>query len=190
MAILADWQIRRLEGMIRPYVPHQVRVNEAGAPIISYGESSFGYDIRVGQTFDLFTSGLDREAVIDPKQLDSRLLRRVVVPPSEAVWLPPHSFALAPSMERFHLPRHVTGVAIGKSTYARANIICPITPLEAGWEGTLTIEIHNPSTLPAKVYACEGIVQIQFFAGEEPMVSYADRGGKYQGQVGITLPRV
>lgn len=191
--ILADWQIRRLamiEGMIEPYTQGQVRENEQGHSVISHGESSFGYDIRVGNVFQIFTPPLDHFGVIDPKNFDPKLLRTVEVHPHEPCFIPPHSFALAPSMEFFRIPRNVTGVALGKSTYARANIIANITPLEGGWEGILTIELHNTTALPAKVYACEGIVQILFFAGENPLVSYADRKGKYQGQTGITLPKV
>lgn len=191
--LLADWQIRKLverSEMLTPYVLDIVRKNEHGAPIISYGASSFGYDIRVDTTFQIFTSPLDKQGVIDPKNFDPKLLRTVEVEPYQACFIPPHSFSLARSMEYFKMPRNITGIAIGKSTYARANIICNITPLEAGWEGILTIEIHNTTALPAKVYACEGICQILFFAGEQPIVSYADRGGKYQGQTGITLPKV
>lgn len=191
--LLTDWQIRQMveqHKMLDPYISRIARYNDQGMPIISYGSSSFGYDIRVGTTFQIFTSPLDKQGVIDPKNFDRKLLRTVEVDPYEACFIPPHSFSLARSMESFRMPRNVTGIAIGKSTYARANIICNITPLEAGWEGILTIEIHNTTALPAKVYACEGICQILFFAGDQPDVSYADRGGKYQGQTGITLPKV
>lgn len=191
--ILADHQIRSLaitHQMITPYVAGQVRMNGVGQPVISYGESSFGYDIRVGTTFQVFTPPLDKQGVIDPKNFDPALLSTIEVAPHHPVFLPPHSFALAQSLEGFKLPRNVTGIALGKSTYARANIICNITPLEAGWEGILTIEIHNTTALPAKIYAGEGIAQVLFFRGEEPMVSYADRKGKYQNQTGITLPKV
>ena len=170
-------------GMISPLVDKQV-----GAGIISYGPSSFGYDMRAGLDWKIFTNVLG--AVVDPKAQDMRAYHNLTVKEGEAVIIPPNSYALTHTLETLKMPRNVTGVCIGKSTYARCGIHVNVTPLEAGWEGQVTIEISNATTLPVKVYAGEGIMQVLFFEGEDPETSYADRKGKYQNQKGITLHRV
>jgi len=167
--------------MIEPFVREQTREG-----VISYGVSSYGYDIRVADEFKIFHNV--NFTVVDPKNFDDRAF---VEFQGETCIIPPNSFALARSIEYFRMPRHVTGVVLGKSTYARCGIVTNFTPLEAGWEGHITIEISNTTPLPARIYANEGIAQVLFFAGTEPCrVSYADRKGKYQGQRGITLPRL
>ncbi len=172
----------RTYGMILPFENHQVReVN--GVKVISYGVSSFGYDIRVANEFKLIyplKSALD--LLIDPKQPYTGFIEFI----QDSINLPPNSMMLCRSVEKFKLPRNVTGVAVGKSTYARCGVIANITPLEAGWEGYLTIELSNTTPLPVKIYANEGIAQILFFeSNEECSTSYADKGGKYQNQVGV-----
>lgn len=173
-------------GGLTPFEPNQVRMVD-DKRIISYGCGSFGYDIRVADEFQVFTMPLDRQGVIDPLNFDPKVLREHQ---GEVCQIPPNSFALARSIEYFKMPRNVTGVAVGKSTLARCGIVVNITPLEAAWEGVLTIEISNTTPLPCKIYAHMGIAQILFFEGESPAVSYADRGGKYQAQTGITLAKV
>ena len=168
------------EKMIEPFVDHQVR-----GGVISYGLSSYGYDIRVAEEFKVFTDVYT--AIVDPKNFDPRSF---VDLKEDVCTIPPNSFTLARSVEYFRIPENVMGVVIGKSTYARVGIIVNITPLEAGWEGILTIEISNTTPLPARIYAHEGIAQILFFEAEPCQVSYADRKGKYQAQQGITLPRL
>ena len=185
------WNDRQIQewgasGGLTPFVPTQVRTIENGQRIISYGCGSFGYDIRVADEFRVFAMPLDRQGIIDPLNFDPRILREHK---GDICIIPPNSFALACSIETFRMPRNVTGVAIGKSTLARCGIIVNITPLEAGWHGVLTIETSNTTPLPCKIYANQGIAQILFFEGEEPIVSYADRAGKYQGQTGITLAK-
>jgi dCTP deaminase len=179
---LNDRQIAALaeHGMIAPYEPGQVR-----GGVISYGVSSFGYDIRASREWKILwpRSG----AVLDPKHVDPSLWETVE---ADYIDIPANSFVLGRSLEYFRLPRHITGLAIGKSTYARIGSHPHITPLEAGWEGELTIEIANAAPMPSRVYALEGIAQILFLAGDEPVVSYKDRGGKYQGQRGVTLAKV
>jgi dCTP deaminase len=167
--------------MIEPFVRDQTREG-----VISYGVSSYGYDIRVANEFKIFHNV--NFTVVDPKNFDDRAF---VEFQGETCTIPPNSFALARSIEYFRIPRNVTGVVLGKSTYARCGIVTNFTPLEAGWEGHITIEISNTTPLPARIYANEGIAQVLFFASDEPCrVSYADRKGKYQGQRGITLPRL
>lgn len=169
--------------LITPYVSDQVSEG-----VISFGPSSYGYDIRITDDFKIFTNV--HTAIVDPKNFDADSF---VEFQGKICTIPPNSFALARSIEYMRMPRNVTGLVLGKSTYARCGIICNITPLEAGWEGQITIEISNTTPLPARIYANEGIAQILFFASDEACrVSYADRkgGGKYQGQQGITLPRV
>jgi dCTP deaminase len=184
MTIRNDRWIRQMaqdHRMIEPFEAGQVR---NGA--ISYGISSYGYDIRVAPEFKVFTNVFN--VVVDPKGFDGRSF--VDVHSSECI-IPPNSFALARTVEYFRIPRNVLVLCVGKSTYARCGIIVNVTPLEPTWEGYLTLEISNTTPLPAKIYANEGIAQLIFFQGdEEPEVAYADRKGKYQGQVGVTLPKL
>jgi dCTP deaminase len=184
MSIKPDHWIRRMakeHGMIEPYEDAQVRRGT-----ISYGVSSYGYDMRVANEFKIFTNV--NNAIVDPKQFDDRSF----VPFEGAVCIvPPNSFALARSVEYFRIPRNVMTLCVGKSTYARCGIITNVTPFEPEWEGFVTLEISNTTPLPAKVYAGEGIAQVIFFESAEVCeVSYADRKGKYQGQVGVTPPRL
>jgi dCTP deaminase len=168
-------------GMIEPFEAGQVR---DGA--ISYGLSSYGYDIRVAPEFKVFTNV--HSVIVDPKHFDPRSFVDVNEP---TCIIPPNSFALARTEEYFRIPRNVLVVCVGKSTYARCGIIVNVTPLEPTWEGHLTLEISNTTPLPAKIYGREGIAQLLFFEGnEEPSVAYADRNGKYQQQTGVTLPRM
>jgi dCTP deaminase len=154
--------------------------------VISYGLSSYGYDIRVSDEFKIFHNV--NSTVVDPKDFDDRSF---VEFQGQICTIPPNSFALARSVEYMRMPRNVTGLVLGKSTYARCGIVTNFTPLEAGWEGHITIEISNTTPLPARIYANEGIAQVLFFeADEDCRVSYADRKGKYQGQTGITLPKL
>jgi dCTP deaminase len=182
--ILVDWEVREYaqkHRMIEPFEDHLVRQG-----VISYGLSSMGYDIRVADEFKIFTN--INTTVVDPKRFDSRSFIDVK---GDACIIPPNSFALGRSLEYFRIPRTVLGICIGKSTYARCGIVVNITPLECEWEGHLTIEISNTTPLPAKIYSNEGIAQVIFFESEQVCeVSYADRGGKYQYQQGITIPRV
>lgn len=184
MSIKSDGWIRRMaetEGMIEPFVSGQVKEGN-----ISYGLSSFGYDIRVAPEFKVFTNV--HNVVVDPKNFDARSF--VDVHARECI-IPPNSFALARTEEYFRIPRDVLVICLGKSTYARCGIIVNVTPLEPTWCGYLTLEISNTTPLPAKVYAGEGIAQLLFFQGdEEPEVTYADRQGKYMNQQGVTLPRL
>jgi len=182
--ILVDWEIREYVQQYRMLEPFEEQLKRDG--VISYGLSSMGYDIRVTDEFKVFTNV--KQAVVDPKQFnpDSFVDFKGVT-----CVIPPNSFALARSVEYFRMPRSVLGLCLGKSSYARCGIVVNITPLEPGWEGHLTIEISNTTPLPARIYSFEGIAQVLFFeAGSLPEVSYADRKGKYQGQQGITLPRV
>lgn len=187
--ILNDRQITLLaaDGMLTPFVGECVRRNEVGSAIISYGLQSFGYDIRIGRQFRIFRMPLDHSGIVDPKNFNPSLLQEFE---GDVCIIPPNSFALAASVEYITMPRNVTGIVLGKSTYARCGIVANFTPLEAGWHGNITIEISNTSSLPAKVYANEGFAQVLFFRGEEPSISYADRSGKYQGQTGITMAQV
>ena len=182
--ILVDWEIRDYVKQYQMLEPFEERLKRDG--VISYGLSSMGYDIRVTDEYKIFTDV--RQVVVDPKQFNPDSF--VDFKGTECV-IPPNSFALARSVEYFRLPRSVLGVCLGKSSYARCGIVVNITPLEPGWEGYLTIEISNTTSLPARIYSFEGIAQVLFFeAGSLPEVSYADRKGKYQGQQGITLPKV
>ncbi|MHB1223609.1 MAG: dCTP deaminase [Gemmatimonadaceae bacterium] len=168
-------------GMIEPFECGQVRDG-----VISYGVSSYGYDMRVASEFRIFTNVLN--SVVDPKHFDSNSL---VSYEGDVCIVPPNSFALARSVEYFRIPRNVVTITVGKSTYARCGIITNVTPFEPEWEGYVTLEISNTTPLPAKIYANEGIAQVLFFRGdEEPQISYADRKGKYQKQSGVTLPRL
>jgi dCTP deaminase len=184
MGLKADNWIKRLakeHGMIDPFIDTQVQEG-----VISYGVSSYGYDIRVSDEFKIFTNIHSR--VVDPKEFDPKAY---VDYKGEVCIIPPNSFVLARSIEMMRMPPNVTGVVLCKSTYIRAGILIPTTVLEAGWEGIITLEITNVTPLPAKVYANEGIAQILFFEGDELCdASYADRKGKYQHQRGVVLPRV
>lgn len=184
MSIKADRWIRKMaleHGMIEPFVDEQVREG-----IISYGLTSYGYDMRVTNHFKVFTNVFN--ALVDPKNFSPRSFVDIE---SDHIDIPPNSFALAQSYERFRIPRNVSCIVIGKSTYARCGILINITPLEPEWEGYVTIEISNTTPLPARIYANEGIGQVLFFEGDEECErSYADKKGKYQGQVGIVLPRI
>jgi dCTP deaminase len=184
MTIKSDRWIKRMAAehrMIEPFEDRQVR-----AGVISYGLSSYGYDIRVADEFKVFTN--INHTVIDPKKFDPRSFVDIK---ATICIVPPNSFALARTIEYFRIPRNVLTVCLGKSTYARCGIIVNVTPFEPEWEGTATLEISNTTPLPAKIYANEGIAQVVFFESDEPCeVSYADRRGKYQAQVEVTLPKV
>ena len=192
MSIKSDRWIRRMareHRMIEPFVdsPTPVRQGE-GRKAISYGLSSYGYDMRVAPEFKIFTNVLS--AVVDPKQFDSKSF---VEFEGEVCIVPPNSFALARSVEYFRIPRNVLTICVGKSTYARCGIITNVTPFEPEWEGYVTLEISNTTPLPAKVYANEGICQVLFFEADDDDVcetSYKDKAGKYQGQLGVTLPKL
>jgi len=187
MSIKPDKWIRRMareHGMIEPFEPNQVRRNDNG-PIVSYGTSSYGYDIRCSDEFKLFTN--INSTIVDPKNFDANSFVDVK---GEVCIIPPNSFALARTVEYFRIPRNVLAICLGKSTYARCGIIVNVTPFEPEWEGYVTLEFSNTTPLPAKIYANEGIAQVIFFeADEECETSYKDRGGKYQGQTGVTLPK-
>jgi dCTP deaminase len=176
----SDRWIRKMaieKDMINPFSEKQVREG-----VISYGLSSYGYDLRVADEFKIFTT------VVDPKNFDERSF---VTVSSECAIIPPNSFALARSVEYFKIPRDTLTICVGKSTYARCGIIVNVTPFEPEWEGFVTLEISNTTPLPAKIYANEGLCQILFFTGDEVCeVSYADRKGKYQSQKGIVLPKL
>jgi len=184
MAIKSDRWIRRMaheHDMINPFNEKQVREG-----VISFGLSSYGYDLRVADEFKIFTNV--NSAIIDPKRFDERSFVSIN---SDCVLIPPNSFALARSVEYFKIPRDVLTICVGKSTYARCGIIVNVTPFEPQWEGFVTLEISNTTPLPAKVYANEGLCQILFFQSDEPCeTSYADRNGKYQAQKGIVLPKL
>ena len=187
MSIKSDRWIRRMaEGqkLIEPFEPGQVRTNDSGR-IISYGTSSYGYDVRCAADFKIFTN--INSAVVDPKNFDDNSFVDVT---TDVCIIPPNSFALARTVEYFRIPRNVLTICLGKSTYARCGIIVNVTPLEPEWEGHVTLEFSNTTTLPAKIYANEGVAQMLFFESDEVCeTSYADRGGKYQGQTGVTLPK-
>jgi len=187
VSIKADRWIREMaenHGMIEPFEPGQVRhVNDE--KVISYGTSSYGYDVRCAEEFKIFTN--INSAVVDPKSFDASSF--VDMHNSECI-IPPNSFALARTVEYFRIPRNVLTVCLGKSTYARCGIIVNVTPLEPEWEGHVTLEFSNTTPLPARIYANEGVAQMLFFESDEQCeTTYADRAGKYQGQRGVTLPR-
>ena len=172
-------------GMIEPFEDGLVRENESGR-VISYGLSSYGYDLRVADEFKVFTNVYN--AVVDPKAFDERSFVDMSGP---SCLVPPNSFALARSVEYFRIPRDVLTLCVGKSTYARCGIIVNVTPFEPEWEGHVTLEISNTTPLPARIYAGEGLAQVLFLAAHEPCeTSYGERGGKYQAQRGITVPRL
>jgi dCTP deaminase len=184
MGLKADNWIRKKaleEAMIEPFVENQVREN-----VISYGLSSYGYDVRCTDEFKIFTNV--RSAVVDPKHF---VPESFVDYKGDICIIPPNSFVLAQTVEYFRIPRNVITMCIGKSTYARCGLIVNVTPFEPEWEGFVTLEISNTTPLPARIYAYEGIAQVLFFEGDEPCdISYADRKGKYQKQQGIVLPRI
>lgn len=185
MAVKSDRWIRRMaveQQMIDPFVDRQARDG-----VISYGLSSYGYDVRIGRNFKVFTNV--HNAIVDPKHFDPRSF--VDITTDDFILIPPNSFALAQTVEYFRIPRNVITVCVGKSTYARCGLIVNVTPFEPEWEGFVTLEISNTTPLPARVYANEGIAQVLFFESDEVCeVSYADRKGKYQKQVAITLPKL
>lgn len=174
------------QGMIEPFVDGQIKKSDTGGPVISYGLSSYGYDLRVSNEFKVFTNVFG--SVVDPKQFDDRSF---VDMETDVCVVPPNSFALARSVEYFRIPRDVLTICVGKSTYARCGIIVNVTPFEPEWEGHVTLEISNTTPLPARIYANEGLAQVVFFLGSETCeTSYADRAGKYMRQRGITIPRM
>ena len=187
MSIKSDRWIRTMavaHGMIEPFEPGQIREGTNGRTI-SYGTSSYGYDVRCSNEFKIFTN--INSAIVDPKQFDSNSFVDVQ---QDVCIIPPNSFALARTVEYFRIPRDVLVICLGKSTYARCGIIVNVTPLEPEWEGHVTLEFSNTTPLPAKIYANEGVAQMLFIGAAEPCeTSYRDRGGKYQGQVGVTLPK-
>jgi dCTP deaminase len=184
MAIKSDRWIRRMaleNDMINPFNDRQMREG-----VISYGLSSYGYDLRVADEFKIFTNV--NSSIVDPKHFDPKSFIDVQ---GSSVLVPPNSFALARSVEYFKIPRDVLTICVGKSTYARCGVIVNVTPFEPEWEGFVTLEISNTTPLPAKIYANEGLCQILFFQGDEPCeVSYKDKAGKYQKQQGIVLPKL
>jgi len=187
MSIRSDRWIRRMaaeHGMIEPFESDQVREAAAGR-LISYGTSSYGYDVRCAAEFKIFTN--INSAIVDPKKFDESSF---VDMQADVCIIPPNSFALARTVEYFRIPRNVLTICLGKSTYARCGIIVNVTPLEPEWQGHVTLEFSNTTPLPAKIYANEGVAQMIFFESEDVCeVSYADRAGKYQGQRGVTLPK-
>jgi dCTP deaminase len=190
MSIKSDRWIRRMaetQRMIEPFEPNQIK-QANGQRLVSYGTSSYGYDIRCSSEFKIFTN--INSTIVDPKQFDERSF---VDFKGDVCIIPPNSFALARTVEYFRIPRNVLTICLGKSTYARCGIIVNVTPLEPEWEGYVTLEFSNTTPLPAKIYANEGVAQVIFLESAPDDVcetSYRDRGGKYQGQVGVTLPKI
>ncbi len=189
MTVLCDTQIRELV-TIEPFEDNERRSGK-----VSYGVSSYGYDVRVGSVFKVFTnvSPVGGQAVVDPKRFSDESFITVDTRETgrDHVIIPPNSFALAETVEVFDIPRDILAICVGKSTYARCGIIVNVTPLEPQWRGKVTIEISNTTPLPAKIYADEGIAQMIFLKADRVCsISYADKGGKYQDQVGLTLPKV
>lgn len=189
MAVCSDKWIRRMaveKGMIEPFVDGQVKQSEDGRRVVSYGLSSYGYDLRVSDEFKVFTNVFS--AMVDPKAFDERSFVDIQ---TDVCIVPPNSFALARSVEYFRIPREALTICVGKSTYARCGIIVNVTPFEPEWEGHVTLEISNTTPLPARIYANEGLAQVVFFTADEVCeTSYADRAGKYMKQRGITIPRL
>ena len=189
MTIKSDKWIREMAencSLIKPFESEQVRINGEKNKIISYGTSSYGYDVRCSNKFKVFTN--INSAIVDPKAFDQSSFIDVE---GEVCVIPPNSFVLASTVEYFKIPKDILVICLGKSTYARCGIIVNVTPLEPGWEGHVTLEFSNTTPLPAKIYANEGVAQFIFIKGnEKPKVTYADRNGKYQGQKGVTLPKV
>lgn len=187
MSIKSDKWIKKMameQEMIAPFETGQVRHNEEGK-IVSFGTSSYGYDVRCANEFKIFTN--INSTIVDPKDFDHNNFIDFV---GDVCIIPPNSFALARTVEYFKIPRDTLVVCLGKSTYARCGIIVNVTPLEPEWEGHVTLEFSNTTPLPAKIYANEGVAQMLFYQSDEVCeTSYKDRGGKYQGQRGVTLPR-
>jgi dCTP deaminase len=187
MAIKSDKWIKKMSeehSMIEPFEAGQVKI-ENNNKIVSYGTSSYGYDVRCAAEFKIFTN--INSTIVDPKNFDDK---NFVDFKGDVCIIPPNSFALARTIEKFKIPRDVLVICLGKSTYARCGIIVNVTPLEPEWEGYVTLEFSNTTPLPAKIYANEGVAQMLFFqSDEECETSYADKGGKYQGQEGVTLPK-
>ena len=188
MTIKSDSWIRKMAAnhrLIQPFEPRQVRHCPKGNKLISYGTSSYGYDVRCSEDFKVFTN--IHSATVDPKNFDEKSFVDVS---GMSCSIPPNSFALARTVEYFKIPRNVLTICLGKSTYARCGIIVNVPPLEPEWEGHVTLEFSNTTNLPAKIYANEGVAQMLFFESDEVCeTSYADRKGKYQGQTGVTLPK-
>ena len=187
MGVKPDRWIRRMateHGLIEPFEPHQVRERN-GRRVISYGTSSYGYDIRCADEFKVFTN--INSAIVDPKRFDDTSFVDIR---ADVCIIPPNSFALARTVEYLRIPRRILTICLGKSTYARCGIIVNVTPLEPEWEGHVTLEFSNTTPLPARVYANEGVAQVIFLESDEACeISYRDRGGKYMRQRGVTLPR-
>ena len=187
MTIKADKWIKRMsqeQNMIEPFESGQIKFVD-NQKIVSYGTSSYGYDVRCADEFKIFTN--INSSIVDPKNFDNK---NFVDFKGDVCIIPPNSFALARTVEKFKIPRDVLVVCLGKSTYARCGIIVNVTPLEPEWEGYVTLEFSNTTPLPAKIYANEGVAQMLFFQSDESCeTSYADKGGKYQGQTGVTLPK-
>ncbi len=188
MTIKSDRWIREMaqdHGMISPFEPQMIRERD-GEKIVSYGTSSYGYDIRCAPEFKVFTN--INSTIVDPKAFDPSSF---VEFNGDHCIIPPNSFALARTVEFFKIPRNILTICVGKSTYARCGIIVNVTPFEPEWEGYVTLEFSNTTPLPAKIYAGEGCAQVLFFESDEVCeISYKDRGGKYQGQSGVTLPKI
>lgn len=190
MAIKSDRWIRKMateHNMIEPFEANQIKKTH-NKPIVSYGTSSYGYDVRCANEFKIFTN--INSAIVDPKNFDDTSFVDVT---SDVCIIPPNSFALARTIEYFRIPRNILTICLGKSTYARCGIIVNVTPLEPEWEGHVTLEFSNTTNLPAKIYANEGVAQMLFLEclpDDVCEVSYKDRGGKYQGQRGVTLPKI
>jgi len=187
VTVKSDKWIRRMaaKGMIEPFESGQVKEHQ-GKKVVSYGTSSYGYDIRCSAEFKIFTN--INSTIVDPKEFDAK---NFVDYRGDVCIIPPNSFALARTVEYFRIPRNVLTICLGKSTYARCGIIVNVTPLEPEWEGHVTLEFSNTTPLPARVYANEGVAQVIFLESDEVCeTSYKDRGGKYQGQKGVTLPRI
>tara|TARA_R110000782_G_scaffold124850_5_gene216351 strand:- start:4644 stop:5210 length:567 start_codon:yes stop_codon:yes gene_type:complete len=187
MSVKSDKWIRRMaeqHGMIEPFESGQIKT-KGEERLISYGTSSYGYDVRCSDEFKIFTNV--HSATVDPKNFDEKSFVDIK---ADSCIIPPNSFALARTVEFFRIPRNVLTICLGKSTYARCGIIVNVTPLEPEWEGHVTLEFSNTTTLPARIYANEGVAQVIFIESDEVCeTSYKDRAGKYQGQTGVTLPK-
>lgn len=187
MTIKSDKWIKKMSqehNMIEPFEAGQIKVSN-NQKIVSYGTSSYGYDVRCADEFKIFTN--INSSIVDPKNFNDK---NFVDFKGDVCIIPPNSFALARTVEKFKIPRDTLVICLGKSTYARCGIIVNVTPLEPEWEGYVTLEFSNTTPLPAKIYANEGVAQMLFFqSDEECETSYADKGGKYQGQIGVTLPK-
>lgn len=187
MSIKSDRWIKMMcekHGLIEPFEPNQIKEVE-GRKVISYGTSSYGYDVRCADEFKIFTN--INSTIVDPKDFDPNNFVEVK---KDHCIIPPNSFALARTVERFKIPRNILTICLGKSTYARCGIIVNVTPFEPEWEGYVTLEFSNTTPLPAKIYANEGVAQVLFFESDETCeTSYKDRKGKYMGQTGVTLPK-